>query len=103
MWISIFPKNMSDRHTYVSGLTGVQVALAYTVFLLVKDYGLTYPNAIENVRVLGKECSWEHRDPCFTHIYNTESAKIKYHSISTNIQLTANNFIQIIKMKGSFV
>ncbi|WP_042349139.1 DNA sulfur modification protein DndB [Bacillus massiliigorillae] len=102
MWKKIFPKKMENRKKYVSGLTGIQISLAYTVFLLRKDYGLPYNEAIDQLILLKAECNWSHVNPCFEHIFDAQTKKVKYHSDTLNIKRTAKNFLKIIVEKGNF-
>ncbi|MEH6941351.1 DNA sulfur modification protein DndB [Bacillus sp. JJ722] len=100
MWDHIFPKKMENRERYVTGYTGIQIALAYTVFLMQQKYLIPYKEAIEYMSVLKDKCNWTHNDPCFKHIYDDEKKKIKYHSNTVHIKKTAENFLNIIEKKG---
>lgn len=91
-WIKLFPKKMADRNKYVSGLSGIQIALAYTVFILVRKYSIPHQEAIKMLLILKKYCSWEHTDPLFLHMYNPETGKITNHSSVTAIQKSAKAF-----------
>jgi DNA sulfur modification protein DndB len=91
-WKELFPKNMADRNKYVSGLSGIQIALAYTVFILIRKYSIPHREAIRMLLFLKKHCSWMHTDPLFRHMYNAETGKIANHSSVTAIQHTAKAF-----------
>ncbi|MBS4204814.1 DNA sulfur modification protein DndB [Lederbergia citrea] len=92
-WKKLFPKKMSDRNKYVPGLTGIQIALAYTVFILIRQYSVSYKEAIRMLLSLRRSCSWQHDDPLFAHMYNRETGKIRNHSSATAIQKTAFAFV----------
>lgn len=95
-WIKLFPKKMADRNKYVSGLSGIQMALAYTVFILIRKYSIPHQEAIQLLLTLKKQCSWKHTDPLFEHMYNSETGKITNHSTMTAIQNTAMAFFHKI-------
>jgi DNA sulfur modification protein DndB len=95
-WPQIFPKDMYDRNHYVSGLTGVQISLAYTVFLLTRERKLKHKDAIEKLLYLENFCTWRHNDPLFQHLYDSSSGRIRHHSSSTSISKLALTFNKII-------
>lgn len=96
IWQDLFPQQMANRKRYVTGLSGIQVSLAYTVYYLTKKYSITHLEAIQQLRVLKKHCSWKHDDPLFSHLYDSTTRKIKDHSSTTAINKTALNFIGMI-------
>ncbi|MCQ6282641.1 hypothetical protein JN080_26405, partial [Bacillus sp. EB600] len=79
-WTKIFPKQPADRKKYVTGLSGIQISLAYSVFQLVKTHHLSYSQAIQQLAFLKKHCTWKHTDPLFTKLYDPSSRKTKNHS-----------------------
>jgi DNA sulfur modification protein DndB len=91
-WSEIFPKQMANRKRYVSGLTGIQVALAFTVFQLTKHRSMTHLEAIHLMKTRLKNISWLHDDPLFSHLYDSASRRIKNHSSTTAIAKTALKF-----------
>ena len=95
-WTALFPRQMANRKLYVSGLTGIQVALAYAVYLLTKKNSITHQEAIQQLLILQQHCTWKHTDPLFAHLYDPISKKIKNHSTTTAIEKMALNFVQII-------
>ncbi|EKN69266.1 hypothetical protein BABA_10401 [Neobacillus bataviensis LMG 21833] len=95
-WQQIFPKQMANRRKFVTGLTGIQVALAYTVFHLTKNYSISHQEAIMQLSKLKKHCTWEHDHPLFTHLYDPGTRRIKHHSSTTAIQKTAWKFKAMI-------
>lgn len=98
-WINIFPKNIANRTKYTSGLSGIQMALAYTVFLLNKNHYIPYQEAIQLLLILKTKCSWKHEDPLFTHIYDPAKKRISHHSNTVSIQKTALAFLTIIEQE----
>lgn len=96
VWIKLFPHQMANRKQYVSGLTGIQVALAYTVYQLTKNYSITHLEAIQQLLLLKKHCTWKPSDPLFSHLYDPTSRKIKNHSTVSAIEKTALTFLTII-------
>jgi DNA sulfur modification protein DndB len=102
-WQGIFPRQMADRKRYVTGLTGIQIALAYTVFHLTKKYTITYQEAFQLLKLIGKHCTWKHDDPLFMHIYDAKKRKVKDHSSTTAIKKTAMTFISLIEKERMVV
>ncbi|MGM9923251.1 MAG: DNA sulfur modification protein DndB [Bacillus sp. (in: firmicutes)] len=100
MWNDLFPKKKVNRQLYVCGLTGIQMALAYTIFLMRRSYNQTYEEALGHAMSLKSICTWKHDDPCFAHLYDKGAKKIKYHSSTPNIQQTAHNFLDAMSKKG---
>lgn len=94
-WLQIFPKNAHKRSKYVTGLTGIQVALALTVHHLTKHKKLSYYEAIEQLSHL-KTFSWEHTDPIFRFLYSQEKNCLIGHSSSYAIRRIKDEFVQII-------
>lgn len=97
-WLQIFPKRAHKRSQYVTGLTGIQVALALTVHHLTKDLKLSYQEAIEQLTHL-KQCSWEHTDPMFQFLYSQEKNSIIGHSNSYAIRRLKDTFVKIIEQE----
>ncbi len=97
VWPSLFPQKMANRKKYVTGLTGIQIALAYTVFLLTRSYSIKHIEAINLLKSLKNKCSWEHNDPLFKHMYNPEIQQIRNHSTTTAIKKTAIEFLKVIE------
>lgn len=95
-WHELFPKQMGNRRKFVVGLTGIQVALAYTVFHLTKNYSISHQEAIKQLSSLKNYCTWKHDDPVFSHLYDSTTGRIKHHSSTTSIQRTAWEFKAII-------
>ncbi|WP_312474739.1 DNA sulfur modification protein DndB [Neobacillus sp.] len=95
-WQQLFPKQMANRRKFVTGLTGIQVALAYTAFHLTKNYSISHHEAIKHLSSLKKYCTWKHDDPLFSHLYDPTTGRIKHHSSTTSIQRTAWKFKAII-------
>jgi DNA sulfur modification protein DndB len=99
-WPHLFPKQMANRKKFVTGLTGIQVALALTVFNMTKNQCISHLEALQQLRLLNKHCSWKHDDPLFSHLYDSASRKIMNHSSSTAIQRTTVKFLSILNKKG---
>ncbi len=93
VWLDIFPAKGYNRELYVSGLAGIQIALAYTVFLLTKDEHMPYHMAIQKLLTLKSSCTWKHSDPLFTHLFDNSTGRIKKHHTKGSIQETARRFI----------
>lgn len=96
-WLHLFPKQMSNRKKYVTGLTGIQVALALTIHELHKKYSIPHHEAIQQLKQLKQFCTWRHDDPLFSHLYDPASRRIKHHSSTTSIQRTAVKFRATLK------
>jgi len=99
-WLQLFPSHAYNREKFVSGLTVIQIALAYTVYLLNKDYHLSYQDAINKLKLLKPICTWEHNDDLFSHLYDHSTGRIKTICKKTTIKQTANQFIKRIVEKG---
>lgn len=95
-WLEIFPKRAHRRTQYVTGLTGIQIALALTVHSLTKEQNLSHLEAIQLLSHL-KKFSWRHTDPIFEFLYSDEKKYIVGHSSSHAIRRIKNEFMQIIK------
>lgn len=95
-WQQLFPKQMANRKKYVTGLTGIQVALALTIYELTKRYSMPHLEAIKQLKDLKPNCSWKHDDPLFAHLYDPATRRIKHHSSTTSIQRTAFKFIAML-------
>ncbi len=96
-WNQLFPKLMANRRRYVTGLSGIQIALANTIYSLTKKYSITHLEAIRLLKPLKQLCTWKHNDPLFIHLYDSAAKRIKYHSTITAIQQTTMNFLKIIE------
>lgn len=92
----IFPKQAADRKKYVSGISGVQIALAFTVFHYMRQENQGYSEAFRKLNCLKKVCSWRHDDPLFAHMYDAVKKRIKGHSSVTAVKRTALCFISAI-------
>ncbi|WP_153720933.1 DNA sulfur modification protein DndB [Sporosarcina cascadiensis] len=99
-WPSVFPKNMADRKRYASGATGVQMALAYTVFTLTRERSISHKEAIRLLKVLKRHCSWRHDDPLFSHMYDKQSGRVRNHSNTTAVKRTMMKFLKVIHEEG---
>lgn len=95
-WPKIFPSQMANRNRFVCGLTGIQVALAYTVYLNTKKHSITHLEAIERLSLLKNECTWQHDDVLFKNLYDPAKCRIKNHSNTKNIQNLAFEFLRKI-------
>ena len=102
-WIGLFPRQMADRNRYVVGLTGIQIALAYTAYLLMKEHSIKHMEAIEMLGLLKKRCTWQHDDPLFKHMYNPVTGQIRSHSTSTSVKKTSVEFLRAINAEGGLV
>lgn len=100
-WLRLFPPRMADRSKYVVGLTGIQIALAYTVYLLTKEHGIKHKEAIDILHLLKKQCTWKHDDPLFKHMYNPATGRIRSHSTTTAIKKTSMKFLRAIHAERS--
>lgn len=93
VWLDLFPAKAYNRQIYVSGLAGIQIALAYTVFLLTKDNQMPHHMAIQKLLILKSSCTWKHSDPLFTHLFDNTTGRIKNHHTKRSIQETARRFM----------
>ncbi|MFC7393021.1 DNA sulfur modification protein DndB [Scopulibacillus cellulosilyticus] len=94
--VDVFPSKAWDRKKYTSGLTGIQVALAYTVFKYAEQNDCDYYGAIKNLMVLKKCCTWRHDDPLYSNFYDSTARKIKRHSETIAIQKLSKIFLECI-------
>ena len=101
LWTSLFPRQMANRKVFVTGLTGIQIALASTVYSLTREKSITHLEAIKMLKYLNKQCSWKHNDPLFAHMYNASSKQIKGHSTTTAIKKTVLGFLLVIDKERS--
>ncbi|MDW0113131.1 DNA sulfur modification protein DndB [Sporosarcina saromensis] len=92
----IFPKQAANRKKYVSGISGIQIALAFTVFHYVRQEKKDYTEALRKLDCLKKICSWKHDDPLFAHMYDAEGKRITGHSGVTAVKRTALSLITTI-------
>lgn len=97
-WLQIFPKKAHRRTQYVTGLTGIQVALALTVHHLTKEHRLSYPDAIEALNHL-QQCSWQHNDPIFQFLFSDEKQSIVGHSNTYAIRRIKDRFVKMIEQE----
>jgi DNA sulfur modification protein DndB len=93
VWLELFPEKAYNRQQYVSGLAGIQIALAYTVYLLTKEQRLPHRKAIHKLLKLKSSCTWEHHDPLFAHLFDPTTGRIKNHNKKCSIQKTARKFL----------
>ncbi|MGM0901806.1 MAG: DNA sulfur modification protein DndB [Bacillota bacterium] len=93
VWLDLFPTKGYNRQIYVSGLAGIQVAIAYTVFQLTKDGHLSHEDAIQRLLTLKSSCTWKHDDPLFSHLFDNTTGRIKKHHTKGSIQETSRRFI----------
>lgn len=101
-WILLFPKHMENRKLYVSGLSGIQIALALTVYSLTRNPLVTHIEAIGMLEKLNRHCTWRHDDPIFAHMYDSATGQIKNNSTTTAIKKTMLEFLRVIEEeKGS--
>lgn len=96
-WTKLFPRQMANRKKYVSGYSGIQIALAYTVHLLTRNHSISHLEAIEKLTIIKKNCHWTHDDPLFTNLFDSASRRIKHHSSTTAIQKLSFKFLTIIE------
>lgn len=92
----IFPKEMHNRQQYVVGLTGVQIALAYFIFMTVREQRISHLEAIRTIKHLKKHCTFRHDDPLFAHLYDSKTKQLKNHSSSTAIKKMMSQFLDIM-------
>ncbi|WP_080846297.1 DNA sulfur modification protein DndB [Cytobacillus gottheilii] len=102
-WKQLFPRQIANRRKYVSGYTGIQIALGYTVYTLTKNHQLTHQEAIASLHILSKRCNWKHHDPLFYHLYDPDKKRIINHSATTTIRKTANLFTTIIEEEKGLI
>ncbi|MEK4711972.1 MULTISPECIES: DNA sulfur modification protein DndB [Sporosarcina] len=95
-WTGLFPRQMANRKQYVAGLTGIQIALASTVYALTREESITHLEAIDMLKLINKQCTWQHDDPLFAHMYDPSSKRIKSHSTTTAINKTVLEFLLVI-------
>lgn len=96
-WTTLFPRQMGNRKLYVSGLTGIQIALAYTVYTLTRNHPISHIEAIGMLKKLNRRCSWKHDDPMFAHMYDSANGQIKNHSTITAVKKTMLEFLRAIE------
>ncbi|UOE53554.1 DNA sulfur modification protein DndB [Cytobacillus oceanisediminis] len=100
LWKQIFPKKSANRIKFVSGYSGIQIALAYCANQLTRMHNLSYIEAIQELKNLKYECSWKHNDPVFRHLFDSGASKIKGHSSTRKIQQTSLEFKKKIEQGG---
>ena len=100
-WLEIFPKKMTDRKTFTSGYSGIQIALAQTTQQLHKHHEIPYEEAIDHLLRLKTSCTWKHGDELFSHIYDPVKKRVKNHSTTNAIQKTALQFKR--KIEGGWI
>lgn len=96
-WLQLFPKQMHNRQKYACGHSGIQIALAQTVFLLTRQHGITHLQAIERLKQLSNICTWDIDHPMFAHLYSPTKKTIERASTSTAIKKTTMQFIDALK------
>lgn len=92
-WCDLFPKSAGNRSRYVCGLSGIQLALAYTVYQLVSNQHYSYLQAIDELKKLKRKTSWKHDDPLFHLFYDQRQKRIRNHSSQQSILKLTNLFI----------
>jgi DNA sulfur modification protein DndB len=102
-WLEIFPKKMTDRTTFTSGYSGIQIALAQTIHQLRKHHEIPYEEAINHMLHLKKACTWKHDDTLYSHIYDPLKKRVKNHSTTNAIQKTALAFKRKIEQEGGWL
>lgn len=95
-WNTLFPHAKENRKNYVCGLSGIQIALAYTVYSLTRNHPVSHIEAIDMLEKLNRQCSWRHDDPVFEHVYDPVSGQIRNHSTTTAIKKTMLEFLRVI-------
>ncbi|MGE7879370.1 DNA sulfur modification protein DndB [Peribacillus muralis] len=100
-WLDIFPKRMTDRKTFSSGYSGIQIALAQTIQQLHLHHEIPYEEAIDHMRQLKAGCTWKHGDELFSHMYDPVKKRVKNHSTTNAIQKTALQFKR--KIEGGWL
>ncbi|MGC4379366.1 DNA sulfur modification protein DndB [Fictibacillus sp. Mic-4] len=98
-WLELFPSKMHDRKRYVCGLSGIQIALAYTVYLIKRYHQVTHQEAIDLLGILKDSCTWRHDDPLFATLFDSNKKLLINHSSITAITSIANKFIDQIMAK----
>lgn len=99
-WTDLFPRQGGNRLTYVCGLSGVQIALAYTVYQLVSIHRLPYLQAIDKLKNLKVTTSWRHDDPLFKSSYDPKKKRLINHSSQQSILKLTNGFLVCLLDKG---
>lgn len=92
----MYPNKMKDRKNYVIGLSGIQLTLAYLVFYLVREQKITHLEAIQQLHVLKKQCTFKHDDPLFSFMYDANKNQLKNHSTTTAINKLMLAFLDIL-------
>lgn len=95
-WTDLFPRQGGNRLTYVCGLSGVQIALAYVVYQLVSVYGYSYSQAIDHLKKLKGRTSWRHDDSLFTSSYDVKKKRLINHSSQQSILKLTNEFLECL-------
>lgn len=91
-----FPKEMSDRKKYVIGLSGIQIALAYLFFYVVRELRISHLEAMQHIHILKKHCTFQHDDPLFDFMYDPTKKQLKNHSTTTAINHLMFAFLEIL-------
>ncbi|RAK19830.1 DNA sulfur modification protein DndB [Anoxybacillus vitaminiphilus] len=99
-WMHLFPKQAENRKKYVSGLSGVQIALAYTVYRLVAEEEKSYTEAIEHLKRLKEVTSWRHDDPLFAPFYDKKKKQVVRLSEQGKMKKLSELFLQEMKRKA---
>lgn len=99
-WNKIFPKKAMNRDIYVAGLSGIQIALAFTVFNLSIQNKISHQEAIKLLPLINRHCTWKHNDPMFKHLFDKTSKKVRSHSSTTAITKTTFEFLIAINKEN---
>ncbi|MBO1511880.1 DNA sulfur modification protein DndB [Metabacillus bambusae] len=91
-WSELFPSQGGNRFKYVCGLSGIQIALANTVYLSVSKRGLTYLQAIDELKKLKTGTSWRHDDALFLAFYDSRKKRMLNHSTQQSILKLTTEF-----------
>ena len=91
-----FDKKMGNRNQYVIGLSGIQISLAYLVFHLVRELRIPHLEAIHQIQLLTKHCTFQHDDPLFSFMYDPDKQQLKSHSSTTTIKKLMLAFHEIL-------
>lgn len=99
-WNKIFPKKATNRDIYVAGFSGIQIALAFTVFNLSIQNKISLQEAIQLLPLVNRHCTWKHNDPMFKHLFDEASKKVRRHSSTTAISKTMFEFLIAINKES---
>ncbi|WP_299093879.1 DNA sulfur modification protein DndB [uncultured Metabacillus sp.] len=99
-WTELFPIQGGNREKYVCGLSGIQIALAYTVYQLVSIHGFPYLQAIDELKKLKANTSWRHDDPLFSLFYDRRKKRLSNHSTQRSILKLTDEFLTCLANRG---